>query len=199
MQLEQKANISPGSAEERNDSILKIIRKEQGRLRNYIRKRVSSSEDADDILQDVFYQFVSIMQLDNIEKAASWLFRVAGNRITDWYRKRKPVSLDSLKKASEEGDLFVPLDLEELLFDPEEDPEKLYLRSSVWPLLSDALQELNPEQREVFLMHELDDLSFKEIAEITGIPLNTLVSRKRYAILFLREKLQDLYNEFFYE
>jgi RNA polymerase sigma factor (sigma-70 family) len=147
----------------------------------------------------VFYQFVSIMQLDNIEKAASWLFRVAGNRITDWYRKRKPVSLDSLKKASEYDDSFVPLVLEDILFDPDEDPEKLYIRSSVWPLLSDALQELGPEQREVFIMHELDDLSFKEIAEITGVPLNTLISRKHYAILFLREKLQDLYDEFFYE
>jgi len=199
MQLEQTAHIVPLSAEDRNKSILKTIRKERNRLRNYIRKRVSSSEDADDILQDVFYQFVSIMQLDNIEKAASWLFRVAANRITDSYRKRKPVSLDLLKNASGDDDPFVPLVLEELLFDPEEDPERLYLRSSVWPLLSDALQELSAEQREVFVMHELDDLSFKEIAEITGVPLNTLISRKRYAILFLRERLQDLYNEFFYE
>jgi RNA polymerase sigma factor (sigma-70 family) len=197
--LEQTRGILTANEAERNDSILRIISLERGRLRNYIRRRVSNSEDADDILQDVFYQFIHIMQLDNIEKAASWLFRVAGNRITDWYRKRRPVPFQALRKDKGDDDPLGLLDLEDLLFDPEEDPEKLYLRSTVWPLLSDALQELNEEQREVFVMHELEDLSFKEIAEITGIPLNTLISRKHYAILFLREKLQELYDEFFYE
>jgi len=183
----------------RNDSMLKIIDRERARLKNYIRKRVSNNEDAEDILQDVFYQFVSMMQLETIEKAASWLFKVAGNRITDWYRKRKPVSLESLARKQADDDPFFPLLLEDLLYDPAEDPDKLFLRSTVWPMLADALEELPDEQRDVFVMHELQDLSFKEIAEITGTPVNTLITRKRYAILLLRERLKELYEEFFTE
>jgi RNA polymerase sigma factor (sigma-70 family) len=198
--MEQTVETYPVNAEARNDSIPEIINRESGRLRNYIRRRISNNEDAEDILQDVFYQFVSMMQLETIEKAAAWLFKVAGNRITDWYRKRRPVRTDILKShAGDEDDFPDLLQLEDILYDPGEDPEKLYLRSSVWPLLADALHELPEAQRDVFVMHELEDLSFKEIADITGVPVNTLISRKRYAIFFLREKLQDLYNEFFYE
>ena len=196
--MEQPANILLNSAA-RNDSMLKIIDREKARLKNYIRRRVSNNEDAEDILQDVFYQFVSMMQLENIEKAASWLFKVAGNRITDWYRKRKPVSFESLGRKQADDDPFYPLLLEDLLYDPAEDPDKLFLRSSVWPMLADALEELPDEQRDVFVMHELQDLSFKEIAEITGTPVNTLITRKRYAILLLRERLRELYDEFFTE
>jgi RNA polymerase sigma factor (sigma-70 family) len=187
------------NAAARNDFMLKIIDRERGRLKNYIRKRVSNNEDAEDILQDVFYQFVNLMQLENIEKAASWLFKVAGNRITDWYRKRRPVSIESLRRKQDDEDPFFPLYLEELLYDPSEDPDKLFLRSTVWPLLADALEELPDEQRDVFVMHELQDLSFKEIAEITGTTVNTLITRKRYAILLLRERLKELYEEFFTE
>jgi RNA polymerase sigma factor (sigma-70 family) len=179
--------------------MLKIIKRERGRLKNFIRRRVSSNEDAEDILQDVFYQFVSMMQLENIEKAASWLFKVAGNRITDWYRKRKPVSLESITRKQANDDPFFPILLEDMLYDPSEDPDKLFLRSTVWPMLTDALDELPDEQRDVFVMHELQDLSFKEIAEITGTPVNTLITRKRYAILLLRERLKELYEEFFSE
>jgi RNA polymerase sigma factor (sigma-70 family) len=179
--------------------MVKIIDRERGRLKNYIRRRVSNDEDAEDILQDVFYQFVNLMQLENIEKAASWLFKVAGNRITDWYRKRKPVSLESLRRKQDDDDPFYPLYLEDLLYDPQEDPDKLFVRSTVWPLLADALEELPDEQRDVFVMHELQDLSFKEISEITAAPVNTLITRKRYAILFLRERLKELYDEFFTE
>lgn len=196
--LEQPANILTNAAA-RNDFMLKIIDRERGRLKNYIRKRVSNNEDAEDILQDVFYQFVNLMQLENIEKAASWLFKVAGNRITDWYRKRKPVSFESLRRNQDDDDPFFPLLLEDLLYDPSEDPDKLFLRSTVWPLLADALEELPDEQRDVFVMHELQDLSFKEIADITGAPVNTLITRKRYAILLLRERLKELYEEFFTE
>jgi len=185
------------NAEARNDFMAGIIERESGKLKNYIRRRVSSNEDAEDILQDVFYQFVNLMQLENIEKAASWLFKVAGNRITDWYRKRRPVSLESLRRKQEDDDPLFPLYLEELLYDPREDPDKLFIRSTVWPLLADALEELPDEQRDVFVMHELQDLSFKEISEITGAPVNTLITRKRYAILFLRERLKELYEEFF--
>jgi RNA polymerase sigma factor (sigma-70 family) len=196
--LEQPANIITNAAA-RNDFMQKIIERETGRLKNYIRRRVSNDEDAEDILQDVFYQFVNLMQLENIEKAASWLFKVAGNRITDWYRKRKPVSMESLRRKQDDEDPFFPLYLEDLLYDPQEDPDKLFIRSTVWPLLADALEELPDEQRDVFVMHELQDLSFKEIAEITGAPVNTLITRKRYAILFLRERLKELYEEFFTE
>jgi RNA polymerase sigma factor (sigma-70 family) len=196
--LEQPANII-SNATVRNDFMLKIIDRERGRLKNYIRRRVSNDEDAEDILQDVFYQFVNLMQLENIEKAASWLFKVAGNRITDWYRKRKPVSLESLRRKQDDDDPFYPLYLEDLLYDPQEDPDKLFIRSTVWPLLADALEELPGEQRDVFVMHELQDLSFKEISEITAAPVNTLITRKRYAILFLRERLKELYEEFFTE
>jgi RNA polymerase sigma factor (sigma-70 family) len=196
--LDQTANISM-SAAARDDFMLKTIDRERGRLKNFIRKRVSNNEDAEDILQDVFFQFVNMMQLENIEKAASWLFKVAGNRITDWYRKRRPVSLESLRRKQADDDPFFPLFLEDLLYDPDEDPDKLYLRSTVWPLLADALEELPDEQRDVFVMHELQDLSFKEISEITGTPVNTLITRKRYAILILRERLKELYEEFFTE
>ncbi len=194
--MEQPANIITNAAA-RNEFMLKIIDRERGRLKNYIRRRVSNDEDAEDILQDVFYQFVNLMQLENIEKAASWLFKVAGNRITDWYRKRRPVSFESLRRKQDDDDPFFPLFLEDLLYDPQEDPDKLFIRSTVWPLLADALEELPDEQRDVFVMHELQDLSFKEISEITAAPVNTLITRKRYAILFLRERLKELYVEFF--
>ena len=122
---------------------------------------------------------------------ASWLFRAARNRIIDWYRKRKadPFSTLDLEES-------LPVRLEEILFDPEVDPDTLFARSRVWTELSDALDELPDRQREVFVLHELEGKSFKEIAEITGEPVNTLLSRKRYAILTLRERLQDLYDEF---
>ncbi len=187
------------TTEAKNEAIQKTIDGERNRLLNFIRRRVKSDEDAEDILQDVFYQFVHVMQFDFIEKTASWLFKVAGNKITDWYRKHKPVSLDKagISVNIYDDDNMVPLKLEDILFDPVEDPDELYLRSTFWPLLTEALDELPPEQREVFVLHELEDISFKEISKMIGVPLNTLLSRKRYAILFLREKLQDLYDEFF--
>jgi RNA polymerase sigma factor (sigma-70 family) len=199
--MEQILTIDAMSARTRNDSIQRTVSKERKRLLSFIRSRVSNDEDAEDILQDVFYQFANTMQFDFIDKAAAWLFKAANNKIIDWYRKRKPVTFnklllrDSTKKDEEE----LPLQLEDILFDPTEDPDLLYLRSTVWPLLSEALDELPEEQREVFIMHELEDIGFKEIAQMTDVPVNTLISRKRYAVLFLREKLQDLYNEFFNE
>jgi RNA polymerase sigma factor (sigma-70 family) len=198
--MEQTLTIYPVTLEMRNDSIQNTVRKERGRLLNYIRKRVANEEDAEDILQDVFYQFVNVMQFGNIEKAASWLFKVAGNKITDWYRKKKSISLDKVNGFRPEDDeSLMPLYLEDILYDPTEDPDKLFLRSTVWPLLTEALNELPDEQRDVFILHELEDKSFKEISELTGISVNTLISRKRYAILFLREKLEELYFDFFNE
>jgi RNA polymerase sigma factor (sigma-70 family) len=200
--MEQILTLNAMSAEARNKSIQQTVRKERTRLLSFIRSKVASDEDAEDILQDVFYQFVNTMQFGLIEKAAAWLFTAANNRIIDWYRKSKPITFNKLilqenGKTNDEEDL--PLRLEDMLFDPTEDPEELYLRSTVWPMLSEVLEELPEEQRDVFILHELEDLSFKEIAEITGIPVNTLISRKRYAVLFLRERLQELYNEFITE
>jgi len=167
------------------------VRSERKRLLDFIRKRVRNQSDAEDILQDVFYQLTTSYSVtEPIEKMTAWLFTVARNKIIDWYRKRRP---DSLPAA--EDDPNAPLNLEEILFDPRQNPDRVYARSLVWTELSEALDELPEGQREVFVMHELEGRSFKEIAEITGEPLNTLLSRKRYAVLFLREQLQELYEE----
>lgn len=153
---------------------------------------MGSEADAEDILQDVFFQLVTSYSVtEPIERLTSWLFTVAKNKIIDWYRKRRTESL-----PIREDDVRGPLTLEEILFDPTQNPEEVYARSLVWTELADALDELPEDQRRVFVMHELEGRGFKEIAEITGENMNTLLSRKRYAVLFLRERLQDLYNEF---
>lgn len=167
------------------------MRSERKRLLDFIRRRVRNQADAEDILQDVFYQLVASYSItEPIEKMTAWLFTVARNKIVDWYRKRRP---ESLPAAAD--DPSAPLNLEEILFDPKQNPDQVYARSLVWTELADALDELPDEQRDVFVMHELEGRSFKEIAEITGDPLNTLLSRKRYAVLLLRDRLQELYNE----
>lgn len=168
------------------------FRDERNRLLDFIRRRVRTEEDAEDILSDVFYQLMSSYSVtEPIEKMTSWLFTVARNRIIDWYRKKRPAPLPSLF-----DDEALPLNLEEILFDPTQDPDSVYARSLLWTELAGALDEMPKEQKEVFVMHELEGKSFKEIAAITGEPLNTLLSRKRYAVLFLREALQELYSEF---
>jgi RNA polymerase sigma factor (sigma-70 family) len=177
---------------ERNATVHAAVRTERKRLLEFIRRRVRTEEDAEDILQDVFYQLVTSYDVtEPIEKLTSWLFTVARNKIIDWYRKRRPGG--SLGTDEETGE---PLNLEEILFDPTQNPDEVYARSLVWTELSGALDDLPDEQRQVFVMHELEGRSFKEIAEITGEPINTLLSRKRYAVLRLRESLQELYDEF---
>lgn len=149
-------------------------------------------------MQDVLYQFFNTTRTEAIENTTAWLYRVAGNKIIDWYRKRKTLSLEQINSMHNESDEDnIPLHLEDMLFDPKENPDVLYLRSTVWPLLADTLDELPEEQKEVFVMNELEGKSFKEISELTGISINTLLSRKRYAMLYLREQLADLYEEFF--
>jgi RNA polymerase sigma factor (sigma-70 family) len=178
-------------SENRNVSIQKAVEQERLRLFRFIRKRVRNEEDAEDILQDVLYQFVSSYSVtEPIERLTSWLFTVARNKIIDWYRRRRP---DPLPMESDES--WHPINLEDILFDPTQNPEDLYYRSVVWTELADVLDDLPPEQREVFVMHELEGRSFKEIAELTGEGINTLLSRKHYAVLYLRERLQDLYQE----
>lgn len=168
------------------------FRKERKRLFDFIRQRVRTEEDAEDILSDVFYQLLSSYSVtEPIEKMTSWLFTVARNKIIDWYRKKRPEAL-----PAQFDDESLPLNLEDILFDPTQDPDQVYARSLLWTELADALDELPKAQKEVFVMHELEGKSFKEIAEITGEPQNTLLSRKRYAVLFLREKLRELYDEF---
>lgn len=175
--------------------------KNRNKLLNFIKNKVASSTDAEDILQDVFYQFYNTIRSEEIEKITSWLYQAAGNKIIDWYRKKKSVSLDELneKYANHDENDEECFHLEDLLLEPAETPEEAYLRSTVWSTLADALDDLPEEQRQVFVLHELDGKSMKEISEITGTSVNTLLSRKRYAILYLREALKDLYDELIYE
>jgi|ERR1041385_1650761 RNA polymerase sigma factor (sigma-70 family) len=175
---------------EQNTTLDTAIQADRKRLFDFIRRRVRTSEDAEDILQDVFYQLVTSYSVtEPIERLTSWLFTVAKNKVIDWYRKRRPQSLPF--DEENEG----PLNLENILFDPTQNPDEVYARSLVWTELTDALDELPEEQRQVFVMHELEGKNFKEIAEITGESINTLLSRKRYAVLFLREQLKELYDE----
>ena len=175
------------------------FRSERKRLFDFIRRRVRTEADAEDILADVFYQMIASYSVtEPIEKMTSWLLTVVRNKIIDWYRKRKP---ESLRQRADESALpqNLPLNLEDILFDPGHNPDVLYARSLVWTELADALEDLPDEQRDVFVMHELEGKSFKEIAELTGEPVNTLLSRKRYAVLYLREALQELYDDFYNE
>ncbi|MGH2567559.1 MAG: RNA polymerase sigma factor [Bacteroidota bacterium] len=180
------------SQQSSGQKVEEAFRTERKRLFDFIRRRVRTEEDAEDILQDVFYQLAAGYSVtEPIERLTSWLFTVARNKITDWYRKRRPQAL-----PVHTDDDAAPVNVAEILFDPTQNPDELYYRSLVWTELAGALDELPEEQRLVFVMHELEGKSFKEIAEVTGEPVNTLLSRKRYAVLFLREKLQELYDEF---
>ena len=171
-----------------------IIGNYSSNLRGYIRKRVNSIEDAEDVLQEVFYQLAETDRLMKpIDQIASWLYTVTRNRIIDFYRKKKTESLPEY--YSDDFDEAEVDELSSLLFDNGSTPETEYLRSLVWIELEKALSELPLNQREVFEMNELQGISFKEISEKTGEPINTLISRKRYAVLYLREQLQVLYDE----
>ncbi len=174
--------------------ITKTVAKEEKRLFNFIRKRVKSTLDAEDILQDVFYQLVRVSdEVNTIEKMSAWLFQVARNKITDLYRKKKSINFSDMKTTTDEDE--GSLQFESYIPDLTDMPDALLTREMVWEVLEEGLSEIPVEQRDVFNMHEFDDLSFKEIAEITGETVNTLISRKRYAILYLRKKLSELYNE----
>jgi RNA polymerase sigma factor (sigma-70 family) len=174
-------------------NITSVIGQFGKRLLGFIRQRVSNEADAEDILQDVWYQLTTTVDTEPIEQVGSWLFTVARNKITDRYRKKKPESLDTLLgNPDEEGE---GPDFSAILLDNSQNPEAIHLRNLFWKTLQEALQELPEEQKAVFVWNELGDLSFKEIAEMTGENVNTLLSRKRYAVLFLRERLLTLYEE----
>jgi RNA polymerase sigma factor (sigma-70 family) len=179
----------------RKMEIDRTIRAERQRLLDFIRSRVRLAEDAEDIVQDVFYQFVVGEDiLGPIEKTTSWLFTVARNRIIDWYRKRRPEAISTLQAETHPDD-DEELLLENMLFDPAGTPDDVYFRSLVWDELADALEELPDAQRQVFVMHELEGKSFREIADETGVGVPTLLSRKRYAVAYLRERLREVYAE----
>ena len=181
-------------ARQQNDAIEKTVLRERSRLLNFIRKRVANDEEAEDILQDVFFQFVEAYRaIESIERVTSWLFTVARNKITDRYRKKKPEPLrrNIAQRDPDEEKLM----LEDILPDVTHDQDDELMRAVIMNAVDEALEELPEAQRQVFVWHEFEDKSFKEISALTGDSVNTLLSRKRYAILHLRERLQALYNE----
>jgi RNA polymerase sigma factor (sigma-70 family) len=183
-----------GTTVKEKQHISEIIKNYSTRLQGFIRKRVRNSEDAEDILQEVFYQLADADRLlKPIDQMAAWLFTVARNKITDLYRKKKTELLPEFFAETEDESTFK--ELRDLMFDNGTTPEDDYLRSLVWIELEKALDELPEEQRLVFELTEMKGLSFKEISEQTGVTVNTLISRKRYAVLVLRERLQLIYDE----
>jgi RNA polymerase sigma factor (sigma-70 family) len=179
---------------EQDRFISETIKRDQPRLRNFIRKRVPDREDAEDILQDVFYELIESYRLMKpVEEVTAWLFRVARNRIIDRFRKKKTEPLSAHVVTTDDGD---ELDLEDLLPSADAGPEAAYARNLLLDAVDDALDELPPEQSEVFIAHEWMGVSFKDLAEETGVSLNTLLSRKRYAVLHLRRRLRAIYNDF---
>jgi RNA polymerase sigma factor (sigma-70 family) len=182
------------SMTEQDRQISEIIAKERSRLRGFIRRRVPDPSDVEDIVQDVFYKLVEANRLlMPIDHVTGWLFRVARNRITDLFRKKKPETFSDAAVEGEDGEL---LQIEDLLPSPDAGPEALYVRNVLLDELELALDELPDEQREVFIAHELEGRSFKELSAESGVSVNTLLSRKRYAVLHLRERLQSIYDEF---
>ena len=182
---------------EQDRRITEVFKQEQSRLRNFIRRRVPDLRDAEDILQDVFYELVEANRLlMPIEHITGWLFRVAHNRITDLFRKKKPESLSDAAISGDAEEDGERLRLEDLLPSSDAGPDALYARNVLLDALELAVAELPEEQRAVFIAHELEGRSFREMAAETGVSVNTLLSRKRYAVLHLRERLQNVYDEY---
>jgi RNA polymerase sigma factor (sigma-70 family) len=182
---------------EQDQRISDVVKREQSRLRAFIRRRVPDPRDAEDILQDVFYQLVEANRLlMPIEHVTGWLFRVARNRIIDLFRKKKPESFSDAAAAHSDDTDDELLRFEDLLPSPDAGPDALYARNVLLDELESALDELADKQREVFVAHELEGRSFKEMSAESGVSVNTLLSRKRYAVRYLRERLQSIYDEF---
>ncbi len=178
---------------DKDKRIAETVARERGRLKNFIRRQVPDAGEAEDILQDVFYEFVEAYRLpDSIEQVGAWLFRVARNRIIDRFRKKKEVQLAAVAADEGEDGLW----LEEVLPAEDAGPEAAYARRVLLEEIHAALAELPAEQRDVFIAHELEGRAFKELAAESGVGVNTLLTRKRYAVLHLRERLQDIYQEF---
>ena len=179
---------------QQDQQISEAIEREKPRLRNFIRKRVGDRSDAEDILQEAFYELVEAYRMMKpVEQVTAWLFRVARNRITDLFRSKKREASSEAAVKIEDGD---ELQWEDLLPSPEAGPEAAYARSVLLEEMEAALDELPEEQREVFVAHEFLGYSYKDLAEQTGVGVNTLLSRKRYAVAHLRERLQTIYDDF---
>jgi RNA polymerase sigma factor (sigma-70 family) len=178
---------------EQDELLSQAIERDQPRLRSFIRNHVADTSEAEDILQDVFYELLQTYRLMRpVEHVTAWLFRVARNRMIDLFRRKKPDSLNQSVAAEEEDQLL----LEDLLPSSEAGPAADYDRSLLLDALEEALEELPQAQREVFIAHEIDGISFKQLAAETGLSVNTLISRKHYAVLHLRRRLQSIYDDF---
>lgn len=182
---------------EQNEQITETVRKERGRLFSFIRNRVPETEDAEDILQDVFYELTEMYRLMRpVEKISAWLFTTARNKITDLFRKKKAVPFSDLEfEANPQEDENETAQFYSLLPGVADDPEMLLMREVVRDEMNKALNEMPRKHRDVFIQTEMEGKNFKEISAATGVPVNTLISRKRYAVLFLRERLQEIYDE----
>jgi len=179
---------------EQDKLLSQAIARDEPKLRNFIRRHVADTSDAEDIVQEVFYELLEAYRLMKpVEHVTAWLFRVARNRMIDLFRKKKPESLNEPAFSSDDGDMLL---LEDMLPSAEASPEAAYARNMLLDALEDAIEELPEAQREVFIAHELTGLSFKEISAETGVSVNTLLSRKRYAVLYLRQRLQAIYEDF---
>jgi RNA polymerase sigma factor (sigma-70 family) len=190
--VKHAASLKP-MALEQDQRISEVVKREQSRLRDFIRRRVPDPRDAEDILQDVFSALVEANRLlMPIDHVTGWLFRVARNRITDLFRKKKPERFSDAAVVDDDGELLL---LEDLLPSPDAGPDALYARNVLLDELELAVDELPEEQRAVFVAHELEGRSFNEIAGETGVNVNTLLARKRYAVLRLRRRLQSIYDE----
>jgi RNA polymerase sigma factor (sigma-70 family) len=189
--MQESATIELQMSTAPSKKIAGVIQEYGKRLMGFIRKRVKIEADAEDILQDVFYQLAG--NTEPIEQMSAWLFRVTRNKITDKQRKLKPDLIEDVYRGDDSEDTFSAW--AELFFDNNNNPELEHLKNLFWSALQEALDELPEEQRIVFVLNEMEDVPFKEIASITGVPVNTLISRKRYAVLHLRERLDWLREE----
>lgn len=181
-------------SEIKNNELDKTIHRERGKLLSFINGKMPSAEDAEDVLQDVFEEFAGVSgEVSTIENVASWLYRVARNKITDWYRKRKPERFENKQVHTDEAD--EPLLLADIMASMDIPADDKIMHKLILEQLSEALELMPAKQKDVFVMHELEGISLKQIAEITGTPIKTVISRKGYAVAFLREHLRELYNE----
>jgi len=182
------------SMSQKNEHIERTVNTYRGKLLNFIRKFVSGSDDAEDVLQDVFYQLVvGYDRIESLDQISGWLFRVARNKATDNHRKMRPMTFSQMNLAQDDNE--TPLMLEDILPDTSNLPDRELLGEMIWAKIEELLAQMPSKQREVFIWHEFEQKSFKEMAEETGETINTMISRKRYAILALREGLADLYND----
>jgi len=190
-----KAASADWTMAQQDERLTEAIGREQGRLRNFIRRRVADEAEAEDILQDVFYELVEAYRMRRpIEQVGAWLYRVARNRIIDRFRKKKPGSFSAVREPEDEGG--ARLSLEELLPSPDAGPEASYARSILLEELDAALEELPEEQRGAFVAHEINGISFEQLSVETGVGISTLLSRKHRAVLHLRRRLQSIYEDY---